>query len=86
MKLCLKNIGKIKEACVEINGITVIAGNNDTGKSTIGKALFAIFNSLYRNDEKIANERFNSIEILIDRLYRDSTGGIFWGNGVGRRA
>ena len=78
MKLCLTNIGKIKTACVDINGITVIAGNNDTGKSTIGKALFAMFNSLYRSDEKIVNERVNSIENLIDRLYRNATHTFFW--------
>ena len=32
MKLVLKNIGKVQNATVEINGITVIAGENDTGK------------------------------------------------------
>ena len=41
MKLTLKNIGKIWTASVEINGITVIAGENNTGKSTVGRALFA---------------------------------------------
>ena len=45
MKLTLKNIGKIGTASVEINGITVIAGENNTGKSTVGRALFAVFNS-----------------------------------------
>ena len=78
MKLCLKNIGKIKNACVEINGITVIAGNNNTGKSTIGKALFAVFNSLYKSDEKLASERSNSIHNLIMRLYRDAASDIFY--------
>lgn len=38
MILSLKNIGKVESAKVELNGITVIAGENDTGKSTIGKA------------------------------------------------
>ena len=40
MELQLKNIGMIKEANVKIDGLTVIAGENDTGKSTVGKALF----------------------------------------------
>ena len=74
MKLCLKNIGKMKSACVDINGITVIAGNNDTGKSTIGKALFAIFNSLYRSDEKIVTDRADSINNLVEQLH----GGFYW--------
>jgi len=40
MTLELKNIGMIKEASVKIDGLTVIAGENDTGKSTVGKELF----------------------------------------------
>ena len=44
MKLRLENIGMIKEATVKLNGLTVIAGENDTGKSTVGKALFAVVN------------------------------------------
>ncbi len=40
MKLQLRNIGMIEEADVSIDGLTVIAGENDTGKSTVGKALF----------------------------------------------
>jgi len=42
MELKLKNIGMINEANVKIDGLTVIAGENDTGKSTVGKALFFI--------------------------------------------
>ena len=62
MRLSIKNIGKIKNAAVEINGITVIAGENDTGKSTVGKALFAIFNSFYNFKQQIEAERFSSVE------------------------
>lgn len=40
MQLKLKNIGMIKEADITIDGLTVIAGENDTGKSTVGKALY----------------------------------------------
>ena len=62
MKLNLKNIGKIKEATVELNGITVIAGGNDTGKSTVGKALYCLFNSLYQIDHRILKEKQYGIE------------------------
>lgn len=70
MRLCLKNIGKIKDACVEINGITVIAGENDTGKSTVGRALFAVFNSFYNVDKRVKRERKQSIERQVEKLYR----------------
>jgi len=42
LQLQLKNIGMIKEANVKIDGLSVIAGENDTGKSTVAKALFLI--------------------------------------------
>ena len=42
LELNLKNIGLIKEATIKIDGLTVIAGENDTGKSTVGKSLFFI--------------------------------------------
>ena len=43
MKLKLENVGKISSANIDLNGITVIAGENNTGKSTIGKMLFCVF-------------------------------------------
>lgn len=46
MKLKLKNIGKIESANIDIEDITVIAGLNCTGKSTINHTLFAVLQSL----------------------------------------
>jgi len=40
MNLKLENIGIVKNADIDIDGLTVIAGENDTGKSTVGKALY----------------------------------------------
>lgn len=61
MRIKISNIGKIKEADVAINGITVIAGENNTGKSTVGKALYAIFNSFVDVAKKVEEERAESI-------------------------
>lgn len=57
MKLEIQNLGKIEKAEIIFNGITVIAGDNNTGKSTVGKALFAFFNSLNGMKQKIRAER-----------------------------
>ena len=57
MKLSLRNIGKLREADVEISGITVIAGENNTGKSTVGKALFSVFNGFYDVKRRIKRRR-----------------------------
>ena len=42
MILELKNIGLIEKGELKLNGITLIAAENDSGKSTIGKALFSL--------------------------------------------
>lgn len=42
MKFHINNIGKISEADIALDGITIIAGENNVGKSTIGKALFSL--------------------------------------------
>lgn len=61
MKLNISNFAKIDNADIIIDGITVIAGENNTGKSTIGKILFSIFNSLYDINEKIQGQRISEI-------------------------
>jgi predicted ATPase len=42
MQINIKNIGILPKAKIILDGLTVIAGENDTGKSTIGKVLFSI--------------------------------------------
>lgn len=66
MKLSIRNVGKLKEADVEINGITVITGENDTGKSTVGKVLWSVFNSFYKVYEQIEKER---IDFVNEQIY-----------------
>lgn len=73
MELYLKNIGKVAEAKIEIKGITAIAGENDTGKSTVGKALFSIFNSFYEVEEQIKKERRVSIVSVLQTIYHNAS-------------
>ncbi len=74
MNLKLENIGLIKEANLKLDGITVIAAENDSGKSTIGKALFSLV--FATNNFK---ERF--IEALDKRLKRYTLPFNFFGEG-----
>ncbi len=71
MNLELKNVGKIKYADIELNGITVIAGENNTGKSTVGKMLFCIFHSFYKIEEQIREERIKSMRKVLPNFYYD---------------
>lgn len=73
MKLSLKNIGKIEDASIEINGITSIAGENNTGKSTVGRTLFSVFNSFHDMDVKIKEERIRGVKNVINLIYQNTS-------------
>ena len=72
MFLSIKNTGKLSIAEIEIKGITVIAGVNNTGKSTIGKVLFCLFNSFYKIDQQIELERKSRISRIIESEYHET--------------
>ena len=42
MELTLKNIGIIKDSTIKLDGLTVITGPNNSGKSTVGKVLYSL--------------------------------------------
>lgn len=65
MELNVQNIGKIKEANIEIKGVTVITGYNSTGKSSVCKALYGIMDSYSDMDRKVALQRRNSVRNAI---------------------
>ena len=52
MKVKIRNIGIIRDAELQLDGITVVTGENDSGKSSIGKALFSLVYGIksYRNN------------------------------------
>ncbi|GEM55816.1 hypothetical protein B0A58_10735 [Flavobacterium branchiophilum NBRC 15030 = ATCC 35035] len=57
MKLKLQNIGIIEEADVTIDGITLIAGQNDSGKSTVGKVLYALIRGVNIDEERFYSSK-----------------------------
>jgi len=66
MRIYLKNIGMIKEADVKLDGLTLIAGENDTGKSTVGKTLFILAKAMFFVKEN--REFLSKIEWLFDKV------------------
>lgn len=78
MKLTVRNFAGIKNEEIIFDGITLIAGLNDTGKSTIGKIMDAIFKSLSNLEEKREKERIHAI---LDVLRRTSELSFAWAFG-----
>lgn len=67
MRLRVSNIGRVGRADIAIDGITVIAGENNTGKSTMGKALWCMFNSYHNLRSRVAEERIARIARIVVR-------------------
>lgn len=57
MTFSINNIGKIRHAEVKLDGITLVVGNNNTGKTTVGRAINTFYTSLYRIDKKVDAQR-----------------------------
>ncbi len=72
MNLAIKNINKVKDASIKLNGLTVIAGENDSGKSTIGKILFSTIKALSNTDERVASKKEDRLNKYISSFYRRS--------------
>ena len=70
MELYLKNVGKIQETTIALDGITVIAGVNNTGKSTVSRAMFFVLNSFSNVDERIKDEMESSLQRALLPVFR----------------
>lgn len=72
MELYLNNIGALRSTNLNIKGLTVIAGKNGSGKTTIGKTLYATIKMLNNYQEDFKNrlqaEYFRSFYKISDRL------------------
>ncbi|NPA55137.1 MAG: hypothetical protein GXO40_02100, partial [Epsilonproteobacteria bacterium] len=79
MNFKISNILSIKEANIVLNGLTVIAGENDSGKSTVGKSVFCLVkniamskgNFFYRNREKFIQNRLDDLKNIAKFLVQN---------------
>lgn len=69
MEIEIENIGKIKNAKITIDSITVIAGKNNTGKSTISKALWSVFNAFFQANKRIDRERKSYLRRMVGHIF-----------------
>ena len=52
MEFSIRGIGIIKEADIKMDGLTVIAGSNNSGKTTVCRALYAVISAVEDLAEK----------------------------------
>lgn len=54
MHITIKNLGIVETAEIELNGLTIVTGHNDSGKSFIGKMIFSIIKTI-QSGERYSN-------------------------------
>ncbi len=76
MQIKIKRTAKILEADLTLDGVTVIAGYNDMGKSTLLKAAYIAFRTCRDPKHNVNNERRKSLKSYFGSLesYFDSEG------------
>ncbi len=84
MRLELQNFAFVRKADIVIDGITVIGGDNNTGKSTIGKALFSAFYALHDIESKVKDARSQAFALGLAGLLREQKNVTFAPSHYGR--
>lgn len=69
MNITIKNIGLIKEADINLSDLCVIAGENDNGKSTVGKLMFAIIKSISKYEDELEESRKHNLMKAVENVY-----------------
>lgn len=69
MKLILDNIGMLQHAEITLHKLCVIAGENDNGKSTVGKIVFCIVKAINRYREDLQESKEFWVEEKKDEIY-----------------
>ena len=55
MEIKLNNIGIVRDSTIKLDGLTVITGDNNSGKTTVGKALYSLLDAV--TDIRLKNQR-----------------------------
>lgn len=69
MRLKLHNIGMLEHAELRLHPLSVIAGENDNGKSTVGKIVFCIIKAINRYKEDLQESKESRLMEKADELY-----------------
>ena len=72
MKIEIENIALIKNAEIELKGITVVAGLNKTGKTTIARALYMIISAYKDLPLKVLRSKKDGIRYAIYTVVKNN--------------
>ena len=68
MFLRLNNIGLVKDSEINIDGLTVITGDNNSGKTTVGKVIYSLVDATSQIGGKARRDKLNYIRRGLQRI------------------
>lgn len=68
MQIRLKNIGIVKDSTITLDGLTVITGKNNSGKTTVGKTLYSLFDAVTDLQFKAKKDKYVYIMNYLNNL------------------
>lgn len=69
MQIKLRNIGMLEKAELNLNSLTLIAGENDNGKSTIGKVIFCIIKAINKYKDELQESKEHKLKERLENLF-----------------
>lgn len=69
MKLIIENIGLLEKAEITLHPLCVIAGENDNGKSTVGKIVYCLVKAINRYREDLQESKEDRIQEKMEELF-----------------
>jgi len=66
IKVVTEGFRAIRHAAIQISGITVVAGENSSGKSTISKLLYYLFNTATNYEFLVKKSLFDELDDFFD--------------------
>ena len=68
MNIRLKNIGIVKDSVIKLDGLTIITGKNNSGKTTVGKSLYSLIDAVNNLENKASADTGYYIIEQLDRV------------------
>lgn len=68
MQIKLQNIGIVKDSSIVIDGLTVITGKNNSGKTTVGKTLYTLIDAVSNIQQKSTSDKLIYIQRQIEKV------------------
>ncbi len=69
MELSLENVGIIKNSSIQLDGLTVITGKNESGKTTAGKALYSLIRANSNVDDAFEHAKIAYIISQVTKIW-----------------